>query len=70
MEESKPFLTVPEVARLIGASQERTYALCSGGDIPSVKLGKRVRIPRAAFDRWLTDLSERALAGVADAPRR
>ena len=72
MEENKPFLTVPEVARLIGASPERTYALCSGGVIPRVKLGSRVRIPRAAFERWLEKMSERALAGTsnaADCPR-
>jgi excisionase family DNA binding protein len=67
--EASPFLTVPEVARLIGASPERTYALCSDGTVPSVRFGKRVRIPRAAFERWLEDLSDRALAGTGGASR-
>ena len=67
MAEDRSFLTVPEVAREIGASPVRTYALISDGTIPSVRFGRRVRIPRPAFERWLAELSERALAGVADA---
>ena len=64
MDEPRTFLTVPEVASLIGASPERTYALVAAGAIPSVRFGRRVRIPRPAFDRWVADLSERALAEV------
>ena len=64
MSDARPFLTVPEVAQLIGASPERTYALVSSGRIPSVRFGRRVRIPRPAFDAWISDLSRRALAEV------
>ena len=63
--DEKPFLTVPEVARLIGASTERTYALISDGIVPGVRFGRRVRIPRRAFERWLEGLDEQALAGPA-----
>jgi excisionase family DNA binding protein len=57
----KAFLTVAEVALLIGASTVRTYALVSDGTIPAVRFGRRVRIPRPAFNQWLADLSQNAL---------
>ncbi len=71
MVEDSPFLTVPEVARLIGRSPERTYGLVSTGVIPGVKIGKHVRVPRRAFEKWIDRLNERALAGVGadDGPR-
>ena len=64
------FLTVPEVAREIRASTERTYGLIAAGTIPAVRIGRRVRIPRAAFEQWLNELSQQALAGVADGAQR
>ena len=69
VDETTPFLTVPEVARLIGRSPERTYALIATGIVPGVKIGGQVRIPRRAFEQWLDQLTERALAGVNGAER-
>lgn len=62
VEASTPFLSIPEVAALLGLSPGRTYGLASEGAIPIVRYGRRVRVPRAAFDEWLARQSETALA--------
>lgn len=46
-------LTVPEVAELLGISVISAYNLAKRQDFPAIRVGKRVVIPRAAFDRWL-----------------
>lgn len=42
---SRPMLTVPEVAGLLGVSDNTIYRRIADGDIPSKRLGKAVRIP-------------------------
>lgn len=46
-------LTVEEAAGLLGISRGLAYALVSRGDIPSVRLGRRIVIPRPAVDTML-----------------
>lgn len=42
-------LTVKEAAALMRIGRDTTYALVAQGRIPSVKLGRQIRIPRAAL---------------------
>lgn len=61
------FLTIPEVAGLIGASVERTYQMAAQGRLPAVRLSpRRIRVPREALDRWIAEQNERALANVRE----
>jgi len=49
-------LTVDEAHALIGKdkiSRGGLYAACGRGEIPTLRLGKRILIPRHAFLRWL-----------------
>jgi excisionase family DNA binding protein len=41
--------SVPEFARRIGASQRFVWRLVHAGDLPAVRLGRRVFIPADAF---------------------
>jgi excisionase family DNA binding protein len=41
------WLTVGEVARIARISRRHAYALVESGQIPSVRLGRAIRIPRA-----------------------
>lgn len=50
-------VAVPDAARLLGIGTTLAWELVRAGDIASVKLGRRVLIPRAALER---------LAGVAE----
>ena len=70
MTNEEPLLTVAEVAAIVRAHPVRVYAMCADGTIPAIRIGKRVRIPRAAFSRWLEALNEQALAGTIAAPGR
>lgn len=46
-------LTVPEVARRLKLSKSKVYLLCQRGEIPSIQLGKSVRIPLDELETWL-----------------
>jgi excisionase family DNA binding protein len=45
--------TVPEVAAKLGLSRNACYEAIGRGEIPSLRFGRRVVIPRAAFERML-----------------
>jgi excisionase family DNA binding protein len=62
--EKKSFLTVKDVAGSLGVSPQRVYQLVGAGEIPSTRLGGAIRIPRAAWEKWLETHAERALASV------
>ncbi len=60
------FLTVAEVAELLKLNQQTVRNWIDQGSLPSVKVGRRVRIKRSDFDR----IVERGYrAGGAHAPR-
>jgi excisionase family DNA binding protein len=42
-----------EAAEVIGLGRSKTYELISKGLIPSVRIGKSVRIPVAALRNWV-----------------
>lgn len=55
----KPFLSVPEVAEVLGVRPVTIYRWCRAGRLASVKIGKEWRIARAALD----DLLGRSASG-------
>ncbi len=46
-------LTVPETARVLRIGRNLAYELVARGEIPSVRLGRVIRVPRTALDAWL-----------------
>jgi excisionase family DNA binding protein len=46
-------LDVNDVAKVLGISKKNAYDLFHSKSFPSVKIGKRLLIPRAAFERWM-----------------
>ena len=55
MEEEKLTLTVNESSRVLGISRGLAYSMVKTGEIPSVRFGKRVLIPRRALERLLEE---------------
>jgi excisionase family DNA binding protein len=45
----QPFLTVREFAKLVRVSRNTAYQLVSSGEVPCVRVGGSLRIPRAAL---------------------
>ena len=46
-------LSVPEAGRLIGLKKRAAYLAAERGDLPVVRFGRLVRVPRAALMRIL-----------------
>ena len=47
------FLTVPEAAALLRISRNLAYELVAQGVLPSIRLGRRIRIPRDLLDQQI-----------------
>lgn len=46
--------TVEEVADLLGVSRSAAYAAAARGELPTIRIGRRVLIKRATFDGLFT----------------
>lgn len=55
--------SIPEVARLFGIGRNQAYEAAERGDIPTVKIGHRLLVPKAALSRMLIGAGK--LAGEA-----
>jgi len=56
--------TVMEAAALLGLSRNSTYERINRGEIPSIRLGKRLLVPKAALERMLGGAGAR-ISGVS-----
>jgi excisionase family DNA binding protein len=43
--------SVPEAGRLLGLGRNAAYAAAKRGDIPTIRIGRRLVVPKAAFHR-------------------
>ena len=49
----RPTCTVPEAAAVLGISRDSAYRAAERGDIPSIRIGKRVVVPTARLRKLL-----------------
>ena len=47
------YLKVPEVAEMLQIARSRAYELVGSGEIPSVRIGRSLRVSRRELERWL-----------------
>jgi excisionase family DNA binding protein len=47
--------TVEEAARLLRISRNSAYTAARNGDLPTVRIGNLLRVPKAVIDRMLGD---------------
>lgn len=52
-------LTVDEVATYLRISRAKAYQLVAAGDLPSVRMGRSVRVRRDKLADWLDERSAR-----------
>jgi excisionase family DNA binding protein len=53
MDDTRLTLTVEEAAQLLGISRALGYELVARGELPHVRLGRRIVVPRRALDDLL-----------------
>lgn len=46
-------ISVEEAGRILGISRGAAYAYANNGSIPTIRLGKRLLVPKAALDKLL-----------------
>lgn len=46
-------MSVKEAAEILGISRSHTYALVRSEQLPSLKLGRRVVVPRVALEQFV-----------------
>ena len=55
MAEERQTLTVDEAAEILGIGRNSAYDAIRRGEIPAVRLGRRLLVPRRALERLLWD---------------
>lgn len=48
-------LSVTEAAHLLGVGRNHLYDLIADGQIPHVRFGRLIKIPRSTLETWLAD---------------
>ena len=51
----KLLLKPSEVGQVLGIGRSLVYGLIAQGVIPSVRLGRTIRVPRASLEKWIVD---------------
>lgn len=55
----KLVLTASDIQTALGIGRRQTYELLNRADFPTVRLGRKILVPREAFLRWLDAQAER-----------
>jgi len=63
----KGLLTLSEAAEMIGLGETKTKELLRRGELPRVKIGKSMRIPRSSLQRWIDARTAEAEAELQSA---
>lgn len=51
MDEQREWLKVPEMAEELRIARSRAYELVGNGEIPSVRIGRSIRVSRRELER-------------------
>ena len=55
--------SVPEAGRLLSLSRATAYSLCAQGIIPTIRLGRRLVVPKIAIERMLAEAGSKPEGG-------
>lgn len=51
----KMLLKPSEAAEILGIGRTRTYEMLASGELPSIRMGRSIRVPVAALKRWVEE---------------
>lgn len=52
-----------EVAETLRIGRSLVYGLLASGDLPSIRVGRCIRVPKASLDKWISE-QEMSKVGV------
>jgi excisionase family DNA binding protein len=52
-DDGRAVLTVPEAGKLLGLSKNPAYSAAARGEIPTIRIGRKLVVPKAALARLL-----------------
>ena len=55
--EERVVMTVPEAGAKLGLGRNASYAAAARGEIPTIQIGRLLRVPNVAFERVLEKAS-------------
>ena len=61
--------TVSEVAERLGIKPRTVYAWAEHGQLPTIRVGKRVLVPAAALEQWLYDQTKTVTQITSPVPK-
>lgn len=51
-------LRAGEVAKLLGLGRSTVFAMLAAGELPVVRIGRSVRVPSVALERWVDERTD------------
>ncbi len=60
-------LRVQDVCRLLDVGRSTVYELIARGELPVIRIGRLVRVPRPALEEWIVKNTSGAAAGQREA---
>lgn len=60
-------LKAGEVAKLLGWGRSKVFAMLAIGELPVIRIGRSVRVPRAALEDWIAEHTQHASGRSGDA---
>jgi excisionase family DNA binding protein len=56
-------LRAEEVATLLGVGRSKVWEMIWSGELPAIRMGRLVRVPRSRLDEWIASRSANAPGG-------
>ena len=69
-DESKLVYSITEMAETLGIGRSKAYDLVRSGTIPSLRLGRRIVIPKLALSRFLAECAHQNADESDHQPRK
>ena len=66
MQDERLTLTIEETAKLLGIGRQLAYDKVKTGEIPVLKVGRRLLVPRAALEKLLAEPKPLNLAATSE----
>jgi excisionase family DNA binding protein len=64
----EPFLLkAGKVAEVLGLGRSKVFAMLAVGELPVIRIGRSVRVPRAALEDWIAEHTQHASGRTGDA---